>query len=97
MLPCFRYYIHFGECNDRYADRSGYLPVCVSDCNFRFLGTSGDYERMNTIKSWLADVYVKHGYQAVLLVVVVLVLLLVSISYVTGYSVADIVVWLGGQ
>lgn len=49
------------------------------------------------LRMWIADVYTKHGYVAVLVVIAVIVALILLVSYATGYDVASIANWIGEQ
>ena len=49
---------------------------------------------MQTIKNFLADVYSKSGYVAVLIVVVTVFVLVLATVYLTGISLADVAQWL---
>lgn len=50
---------------------------------------------MKLLINWLADVYGRYGYTAVLIVIVVLVALVLLVAQLGGVSVGDIARWIG--
>lgn len=43
--------------------------------------------------TWVSDIYKEHGYVAALITIVVLTVLIVGISYVSGISLSDVARW----
>lgn len=49
---------------------------------------------MKTITAWIGDIYVKHGYIAALVTIVVLVVLAVGVAWFAGVDIGALGGWL---